>query len=460
MPLQLLSSGSNAHGQLGHSQNEDSNTFIPCNFLGIPKGELPAGAVGISQVATGANHSVVLLNFSPLDGQAEPYTELWGCGDGRAGQLGEWYKKGVHLNSKPTRTDVFRKLQFPLKEYDLENYQCKLVAAGWETTYLVLSPSSNVRSGSRGDIVISMGSDDWGDLGIGPAKPQPERSKTAMTYTPSHLNVVSFDSILIDGSPLSSQGLLKVDSLAANQHHVLAHLRAEGPERNGCVVGWGAARHGQISPPATASPPSAVPSKRPSVFDTPRFICVEDPDDPFVKCAVGSQHSALLKASRTLICLGSNRKGQLNVLGSSRTRTVDCTWNGTFTSTFDEEKGYGMRATGSNTHGQLGSGSLELSAQESADGVRPVFPERLRQSKLSKLACGTEHVLTLWETPDSHREVWAWGWNEHGNLGLGTTQDAHSPVRIPISTGVRDVWAGSGTSWIVCDTGSPIVGLE
>ncbi|TEB38539.1 RCC1/BLIP-II [Coprinellus micaceus] len=358
MPLQLLSSGSNAHGQLGHSQNEDSNTFIPCNFLGIPKGELPAGAVGISQVATGANHSVVLLNFSPLDGQAEPYTELWGCGDGRAGQLGEWYKKEVHLNSKPTRTDVLRKLQFPLKEYDLENHQCKLVAAGWETTYLVLSPPSNAGSGSKGDTAISMGRDDWGDLGMGPAKPQPERSKTGITYTPNHLNVVSFDRILIEGSPLSSQGRLKVGSLAANQHHVLAHLRLEGPERSGYVVGWGAARHGQISPPAAATLSNDVPSKRPSVSDTPKLVSLENPDDLFVKCAVGSQHSVLLRASGTLLCLGSNRKGQLNVSGSSGTKAVDCTWNGTFTSTFDEEKGYVIRATGSNTHGQLGSGSF------------------------------------------------------------------------------------------------------
>ena len=59
-------------------------------------------------------------------------------------------------------------------------------------------------------------------------------------------------------------------------------------------------------------------------------------------------------------------------------------------------------------------------------------------------------------------EIWAWGWNEHGNLGLGHTEDVQLPLRISMPDadtsasevkfkGIAGVWAGCGTSWIATE---------
>ena len=176
-----------------------------------------------------------------------------------------------------------------------------------------------------------------------------------------------------------------------------------------------------------------------------------------VGSAVGSQHSAVLTSSGDVLGLGSNRKGQLDFSSWKNVQSIDCTWNGTYAIL----PGSVVVATGSNTHGQLGH--LAESPVDSSSAIRgPEFPPEVREMGIRKLACGSEHVLTLWGEMGSSRarEVWAWGWNEHGNLGLGTKEDTHIPVKIfpadisqvPEASLLVDVWGGSGTSWICCST--------
>jgi protein ATS1 len=56
-------------------------------------------------------------------------------------------------------------------------------------------------------------------------------------------------------------------------------------------------------------------------------------------------------------------------------------------------------------------------------------------------------------------ELWAWGWNEHGNLALGHCEDVRMPTRIPLPqtddeapemerSVIANIWAGCGTSWV------------
>jgi protein ATS1 len=77
-----------------------------------------------------------------------------------------------------------------------------------------------------------------------------------------------------------------------------------------------------------------------------------------------------------------------------------------------------------------------------------------------EIACGSEHVLALVSHRNSEccEQVWGWGWNEHGNLGLGHTVDVPTPVRLwPPSdldervSSIQGIWAGLGTSWICAD---------
>ena len=59
-----------------------------------------------------------------------------------------------------------------------------------------------------------------------------------------------------------------------------------------------------------------------------------------------------------------------------------------------------------------------------------------------KARAGSEHVLCLSEAA----EVWSWGWNEHGNCGLGEvtpdTECVSSPSRLPLDN-VTDIFVGS-----------------
>jgi len=58
-----------------------------------------------------------------------------------------------------------------------------------------------------------------------------------------------------------------------------------------------------------------------------------------------------------------------------------------------------------------------------------------------KLLTGSEHCLML----DNEGSVFSWGWNEHGNLGNGTTQNFNTPTKINVTETmkIKDIFVGS-----------------
>ncbi len=201
--LSLLSSGSNAQGQLGNGSLEDSNTFHPCVFADFSPGALPDGTSQVINIATGANHTLLLLEMNGCR------RELWGCGDGRKGQLGSHYRRTV------SSTGLFRKLEPALEHAELGNYTVKSIAATWETSYVVLCCPG------RKDVVISMGSDDYGDLGVGSLK------KSA---SETGFHVIDFSHI----SSLSEH--LEVLGVYSGQRHIILHLNSISSP---VILGWG-----------------------------------------------------------------------------------------------------------------------------------------------------------------------------------------------------------------------------
>ncbi|KAK0209023.1 regulator of chromosome condensation 1/beta-lactamase-inhibitor protein II [Desarmillaria ectypa] len=358
----LVSAGSNAHGQLANGIVDDSHAFATCIFKDLP---LPDSR--IVDLCCGANHTLLLLETG------EGLRELWGCGDGRAGQLGpDWVESSTSFRPVTLNRD---------------GYTLKMISASWETSYIVLE-----RPGQR-DVLISMGANDFGDLGVGTAR------------SAAGIHVVEL--------PCEGE---TITAMYAGQHHIV--IQVDGAQ----LVGWGLSRHGQLGEPKAK-------------VARPRIIPVEG---QIMSIALGAQHTALLLTSGHVIGLGSNRKEQLQGLEMlSNVRMVDCTWNGTYAVVGDR-----IRSTGSHSKGQLG---------RSLTGPYVEFPHNHR---LKKLACGTEHVLVLFDAVDGDSEVWGWGWNEHGNLGLGTTEDMRLPVKLwprdstPGSGRAVDIWAGSGTSWM------------
>lgn len=439
----ILASGSNAHGQLANGTTDDAHVFTPCRFSGYPDGLLPSNTTQVLQIASGANHVVVLLERRV---DAVPMLELWGCGDGSRGQLGPAFTNSAqHEGSKST--SVFKPINLFLHRHGLQGYGCRLVAASWETTYAVLSCAE------KGDVLVSFGADDFGDLGIGGIK----HGKYAM----GTVHVVKFDHITVHGIPLESNDIV-VESLNAGPHHIVAQLKRslklDYPQY--ITVGWGTSRHDQLGKiPAT--------SARPARFVAlPRVIAVGVAEDRVISAGLGNQHTVLLHASGRVTCLGSDRKHQLRGIASQKdVRSLGCTWNGTYIVT-DPEGVSHIVATGSHSKGQLGRITpSSLMDTEGTSSVQFCFTSSTHH--LENIACGSEHVLSLFTVArstsevanDVDTEVWGWGWNEHGNLGVGMTDDVILPVKIWPSTSTDEkkigreravgIWAGCGTSWII-----------
>lgn len=433
--LVMLSAGSNARGQLATGMVVDAHQFTPCLFYGLPPGSLPADIAAVECIACGANHTLTLLR------RLDRKTELWGCGDGRRGQLGPAYDDNVDGTDNPHA--VFRQINLNLNTVSgisHEDYTVRLIAAGWETSYVVVSCPG------RSDLILSMGADDFGNLGVG----------SSAASSDDRLHVVDLRSVFPH-----SPSVITVLSLAAGPHHTVAHLHLTHPSGQPTTVisGWGTSRHGQLGP-------ICAPSGRPIPFSSsPHIVPIPAPEN-ISTIALGNQHTVCRRTSGELSALGSDRKCQLRDLESLHdVAQIGCTWNGTYALL---RTGV-IVATGSNTHSQLARGADPASP----NSLAPVlYPAALAAGLVSRIACGSEHVLCVghFERDEggagagrARREVWGWGWNEHGNLGTGDTNDAHTPVRVwppPFAQGeasgrlygdVVDVWAGCGTSWIVAE---------
>ncbi|KAF8194987.1 regulator of chromosome condensation 1/beta-lactamase-inhibitor protein II [Pholiota molesta] len=401
----LLSTGSNAHGHLGNGSLEDSHIFQKCSFLDHLPNTLPTETSRIVDIATGANHTLVLLE---IDGGRR---ELWGCGDGRMGQLGRAYQQS-------STTTLFRKLDLAFADAGLQSYYIKFISATWETSFVVLSCDGQT------DVVLSMGSDDFGDLGIGGLK----KGQPAKDF-----HIIRFDHI-----PALSESL-DVLGIYCGQRHVILRATAT-PCSSSILVGWGSCRHGQLGD--LGSKPS-----------TPTPQIVSTPTSNVVSLALGIYHTVALDDSGVPLCLGSNRKGQLEVVRNftnceNKAQSIGCTWNGTYIVAQDQDQ-WTIYSSGSNSHKQLGW------SEEGASTVdRISFPDELdRHGAFPKVACGSEHVLLLVApTSTGPSQLWGWGWNEHGNLGVGHTDDVPAPIKLWAPHGenskIVDVWAGLGTSWI------------
>ncbi|KAI0829058.1 regulator of chromosome condensation 1/beta-lactamase-inhibitor protein II [Trametes gibbosa] len=436
--LVLISAGSNAHGQLATGHIDDVHHFVNCNFLGAPPGCLPSDIVALEDIACGANHTLALLR------RRNGSTELWGCGDGRRQQLGPSYVAVVEKDEGQAvgGTAIFRPLD--LKLYTLESqcktpldgYTVRLIAAGWETSYAVLSCSG------RDDILLSMGADDFGNLGVGPARTPDTKGKGR-----SAVNIVP----LRAGLPSQkANNTLTVLTLSAGPHHTVAHIVVSSPDASAeaHVVGWGTARHGQLGSMYNAA-------GRPLPYtSSPNLIPIPFPEQ-VVQFALGNQHTVCLRCSGSLDALGSNRKEQLSGLADLHDiERIASTWNGTYALL----RSGMVVAAGSNTHSQLGRGTSQNQRQSSLGPV--CFPFDPHSGRIVDIACGSEHALCIVEQAnppgEASREVWGWGWNEHGNLGIDGTEDIGIPVQLwprrELDVGrVKNIWAGCGTSWILLE---------
>lgn len=98
-------------------------------------------------------------------------------------------------------------------------------------------------------------------------------------------------------------------------------------------------------------------------------------------------------------------------------------------------------AFGRNQNGQLGLGGDQ-------DVMQPRQVVALKGIKVTGVACGAEHSVACSEAG----EVYAWGWGRYGNLGNGTREDAATPSRCIGLEGVKVTKGrGAGSPLPACD---------
>lgn len=428
----LLTAGSNAKGQLGVGSYDDAHTFIPCQFAECEPNQLPDLASRVTQIACGANHTVLLLEH--FDGS----TTLWGTGDGRRGQLGP---ECPREELDPAPWSIFHKLVLPLlASYVSRGYTYKHIATAWETTYVVLScPGSS-------DVLLSMGSNAFGALGVGEGM-DAVRVGSAQLGEP---RVVDLDHLFPDDSGRDTQ-LRTIRSLHAGPRHVVAQLVIASSDGSSsysqtALVGWGASRHGQLG---------QYGGVRLIARPTPLPINIHE--DPMAACALGNQHTVVLHESGHISALGSNKQGQIPSFKSqSPICRLGCTWNGTYMQTIDGDKRV-LLSTGNNAQGQLGRG-YTVESTSAVDTTVSLPVDRI----LSSFVCGSEHVLvTMSSSSQEDNSVLGWGWNEHGNMGLGSWGNVTTPTQLwprkdievcdEYPQRVIGIWAGCATSWLLVE---------
>jgi hypothetical protein len=86
-------------------------------------------------------------------------------------------------------------------------------------------------------------------------------------------------------------------------------------------------------------------------------------------------------------------------------------------------------------YGQLGNGST-------TDRHIPVFVKLPRSTKIRALAAGEDFGMAL----TTAGRILAWGHNNFGQLGNGTTKDSATPVRVHLPPGFKTT--GIGADWL------------
>ena len=176
--------------------------------------------------------------------------------------------------------------------------------------------------------------------------------------------------------------------------------------------------------------------------------------------AAGSDHSLAFKGDGTVWAWGRNDHGQLGdgtttnrsapvqVLGEDGTDhmagvTVIAAGGHSLALKSDGT----VWAWGWNDYGQLGDGTTtnrNTSVQVAGEGGIGYL------DGVIAIAVGDDHSLAL----KSDGTVWAWGHNNHGQLGDGTTTDRSAPVQVPGLTDVTAITRGENQSFALKSDGT------
>ena len=162
-------------------------------------------------------------------------------------------------------------------------------------------------------------------------------------------------------------------------------------------------------------------------------------DNNWSSVSAGQNHAVAIKKDGTLWAWGSNWVGQLGdgTAGTSRYSPVQIgvenNWSSVSANSSNHtvaiKKDGTLWAWGRNEYGRLGDGTT-------IDRHSPVQIEM--DVNWSSVSAGYNHTVAI----KKDGTLWAWGRNEYGQLGNGTTTDRHSSVQIEMDVNWSSVSAG------------------
>jgi alpha-tubulin suppressor-like RCC1 family protein len=272
--------------------------------------------------------------------------------------------------------------------------------------------------------VVAWGVNEAGQLGDG---------TTTGPQTCSTLPCNTVPANIVNDSPFFSE-------IAAGGSHSLALIR-------GAVMAWGDNSHGQLG--TTGPTESDVPVAVLGVGGTGTLSGVK-------AVSAGAYHSLALLNNGTVVAWGDNGAGELGnntttqsnipvpvlgIGGNGLLGGVKAIAAGGYFSLALLNDGT-VVAWGVNNWGQLGNNSM-------TESNVPVLVSGLRRVKA--IAAGFAHGLALLSKPS---QIMAWGRNDHGELGHGTTSGPQmcsgiacstTPVFVDEETNVKAIAAGGGS---------------
>ncbi|GAX23659.1 hypothetical protein FisN_12Hh233 [Fistulifera solaris] len=152
-------------------------------------------------------------------------------------------------------------------------------------------------------------------------------------------------------------------------------------------------------------------------------------DSSILQVVCGRRHTVALDEKGRVWTFGDNQYGQLGretrnkadpspglvEMGSTwRVQTIHCGWSHTVVLAQNDDNQTVVWGWGRNDKGQLG-------LADTSCVTRPTYLFQDHSAAIESLDCGSESTVLV----DAKDRIWGCGWNEHGNLANGSTDDAH-----------------------------------